>query len=294
MHQPLQRPDPFPRVIRSRGARATSAQSAGAGAARSWPGRLVAAARSEASRDWNTSGLAALLWFCAPLGALPAFALLWLLDKPLLRFLTDEDGPFEWAQVLLFLVAAVASAGVAVHLLRAGSRAVGCLFVLLAAGLGFIVGEELAWGQRFLAFATPDALAAINSKEEVSLHNIASIEKWFTRGKLAAGLYGVFGAWLLLAASRHFAGSAWRACVVPVFLSSPFLIVLAMRLLRLTLLRSDLPAGYGEFEELVLAFGFAAFSAQVLRCRHSLAAPRIAARSRAHPHPRTRRARAAA
>lgn len=256
--------------------------------------RGLAAARHEAEADWKLSPFAALLWFCAPLATLPAVALLWWLDKPLLRALADEDGPFEWAQVVFFLCAALACAGVALHLLSRANRCVGALFLLLSAGLLFIAGEELAWGQRLLFFDTPEALAAVNAKREVSLHNIASVEKWFTLGKLAAGLYGAFGAWLLIGSRERIDWSAWRACVVPVFLSSPFLIVLAMRMLRLSLLRHVLPAGYGEYEELLLAFGFAAFSAHAWRARAALAPQPRSARPPLHLHPKIRGGREAA
>lgn len=53
--------------------------------------------------------------------------------------------------------------------------------------------------------------------------------------------------------------------VVPVFLSSPFLVVLMMRLLRLTILVDIVPLGYAEVEELFLAYGIAVFTVYVQR-----------------------------
>ena len=51
---------------------------------------------------------------------------------------------------------------------------------LLTAPLGFAVmfflaaGEEASWGQHWLKFSTPDALAKVNSQGEMNLHNLYS------------------------------------------------------------------------------------------------------------------------
>ena len=45
------------------------------------------------------------------------------------------------------------------------------LYLLGAAGFGFIGGEELNWGQRYFGFASPDFISAINRNNETSLHN---------------------------------------------------------------------------------------------------------------------------
>ena len=46
------------------------------------------------------------------------------------------------------------------------------VYVLGAAALLFVAGEEISWGQRILGFATPDALAALNRQDEFNVHNI--------------------------------------------------------------------------------------------------------------------------
>ncbi|MCI0587623.1 MAG: hypothetical protein L0323_12345 [Planctomycetes bacterium] len=227
--------------------------------------RALVAARREAEESWGVSPSAARAWFVAPLLLAAAVAVLWRVDRSLLRSLAEEDGVFEWAQVALFVLGAAAAFGVARHLSRGGRRAAAALHLALAAGLLFIAGEELAWGQRFLHFDTPQGLAAVNSKAEVSVHNIASIEKWFTLAKLAAGAYGASGAWLAMRVGGRRDPSAWRPFVVPAYLSSTFLVVLAMRALRLTAMRESLPAGYSETEELLLAWGTATFACHARR-----------------------------
>ncbi len=221
--------------------------------------RALAAARREAEEHWRVPPTAARAWFVAPLLLIPAVALLWWVDRPLLHSLAEEDGVFEWAQVALFVLGAGMALTLSPRLSGMDRRGAAALYLVLAAGLLFIAGEELAWGQRLLHFDTPEVLASVNEKGEVSIHNIGSIEEWFTMGKLAAAAYGALGGWALLWRSGRRDASSWRPLVVPAYLSSPFLVVLAMRGLRLTAMRDALPVGYSELEELFLAWGSAAF-----------------------------------
>lgn len=183
----------------------------------------------------------------------------YLADRDLMRWLVDEDGPFETIQVLCFCVGAVFAGLTAWWLGRGGRWFAALLYCVLTLGLVFAVGEELAWGQRILNFATPPQLAAINSKQEVSIHNIDSLAPMFTMAKFAVGAYGTLGAWMLLGLRRRPWAAQLELFVVPVFLSAPFVAVLGLRILRLTVLRHVVPLGYGELEELILAYGIAAF-----------------------------------
>ena len=185
-------------------------------------------------------------------------------DRSLLRSLSSEDGFFEWVQAAAFLVAAVSSLLSARLLLRRARTLPAALFALLGLALVFALGEELAWGQRILGFSTPGSLAEMNEKQEVSLHNIESVTQWFTLAKIVIGLYGGLGAFALHWLRRRRSVDAIELFVVPTFLVSPFLIVMGMRLLRLTLLRHTVPMGYSELEELWLAIGMAAFAVHVI------------------------------
>jgi hypothetical protein len=53
--------------------------------------------------------------------------------------------------------------------------------------------------------------------------------------------------------------------VPPLFLTSPFLVVIAARIGRWTVFRRDTPVGYGEFEELCLYLGMMIFTFLVWR-----------------------------
>ena len=223
---------------------------------------------SAEAQPWRIGYLPALLHLGSPIIVLCVGALVWLFDRELMRDMVAEDGVIEWTQVACFTVAAILSVRISQLLYRSHHVLAAWLFALLALGLTFIIGEELAWGQRILGFETPEGLSAINEKQEVSLHNVESVTHFFTLAKLLVGIYGTFGGWLLPhVRSKYWAGEL-RFVVVPLFLSTPFAIVLGMRLLRLTVMTGDVPIGFAELEELILAYGMASFVTMVwLRLR---------------------------
>jgi hypothetical protein len=56
--------------------------------------------------------------------------------------------------------------------------------------------EEVAWGQRWFGFETPEALREINMQHEVTLHNIRGLHGWSDLMRLAFGLGGLVGIFL--------------------------------------------------------------------------------------------------
>ncbi len=220
---------------------------------------ILAGFRGETAGRWRVPSLLGALLYLAPFVVIFGTGVLRLVNKPLMLQLTAEDGLVEWIQVAGFAVAALFSILVAIHMVLRGGLVTALLYAGLALGLVFIVGEELAWGQRLLQFSTPDYLAQTNEKGELSIHNVSSLTGVFRVGKLAAGVYGTLGfgvLWWL----RRLGSDTWlQLVVVPFFLSPPFFIVLLLRLFQVTLLQGKVPVDFGEFGEACLAYGLATF-----------------------------------
>ena len=153
-------------------------------------------------------------------------------------------------------------------------------------GLLFITGEELAWGQRLVGFHTPETLKEINNKGETSVHNIPAIDPWFNVGKLWVGAYGAFGFLLLRRYRSRKSHEFWRFLIIPACLSSSFVFIFLLRVLRLTVMWDFTPVDYGEFDELCFAYGIAMFVVLVwwhLRCQPSPPKPAPARPARSEP-----------
>ena len=146
------------------------------------------------ARRWRSTPRAAVAWLVAPPLLCALIASIRFIDRDYLRRLSDEDGLLEWIQALAFLIAAVCSAATVWTLFGRARKVAALLFGLFGLALVFALGEELAWGQRLFGFETPDELARVNEKQELSLHNVTWLTDWFTLAKLAIGVYGACGA----------------------------------------------------------------------------------------------------
>lgn len=106
-------------------------------------------------------------------------------------WLTAEDSLLEWTQFVLIFAASLIFAWSSILLFQNQQRKMAVLYLLVAFGTFFVAGEEIAWGQRIFGWTTPEALEAVNSQHETTLHNIGSAHPIFIYGTMIAGLYGV-------------------------------------------------------------------------------------------------------
>lgn len=67
---------------------------------------------------------------------------------------------------------------------------------LLSLTFFFIAMEEIAWGQQFFNFATPENFQKINVQGEVTLHNIKGLQGKSEIFRLAFGIAGLVGLYL--------------------------------------------------------------------------------------------------
>src|SRR5215207_551537 len=220
--------------------------------------------REEASERWFVgAGLAEAL-FVLPFVGVIAIVLA-RAHKPLFRFLTNEDSLLEWTQFVGFAAASIFALACAWRLRKTGRSLLALAYLAFAVGCFFVAGEEIAWGQRIFGFETPERLEEINEQKEVTAHNIDVVQQFTNGVYLLAGLYGSIGAWIV----------RWRKSptelvdmlMPPLFLTGAFFVMFGYKFLRLVFFRES---GFtvtraGEWAELCLAFGFAAFAILVWR-----------------------------
>lgn len=73
---------------------------------------------------------------------------------------------------------------------------VAVFWALFSAGLLFAAMEEVAWGQTFFGFETPQVLQGLNRQNELTLHNLPGLHNRTEFFRIAFGLGGIFGVWL--------------------------------------------------------------------------------------------------
>lgn len=98
-----------------------------------------------------------------------SYSVYFFLDDLTIATLGDEDHLFEWMTALCFLLSSIIS-------LYMFFPKRNLIFLLMAAAFFIGFGEEISWGQRILAFETPESLYAINMQQEFNFHNIATWE----------------------------------------------------------------------------------------------------------------------
>ncbi|WP_149866495.1 hypothetical protein [Tropicimonas marinistellae] len=183
----------------------------------------------------------------------------------------------EWLTAVLYLAAA-ALAVVASGRLWRNERVYAVLYLVFAGGLFVIAGEEASWGQRVFDYATPEAVSAINEKDEFNFHNVSGFPLHLAF--ISVGLYGAFGRILLTPLLGERAPRALELLTAPRSLAHFFLLPALLYIYyELVPVLHDVPQGMTVPEfleprfvsgkeqepfELMLGFGFFLFAVQAL------------------------------
>lgn len=155
--------------------------------------------------------------------------------------MVQENRPVELLTFLFLCLAGLLGLRLA-HRLRSSGRELPVWGFHAAFGLGMLVVgmEEVAWGQHFLGFETPEALERVNQQGEVTLHNIGPLQGRSEVFRLAFGAAGLLGIWLSFR-------PRWREVGVPPSLWAWFAVIAAAAVIDLH--NDYFPAGTGFYDE---------------------------------------------
>ncbi len=86
-----------------------------------------------------------------------------------------EHGPLEMATFLLLGLAAILGLWAAISSRKTNPWWMTLFLSLFGFGLALVALEEIAWGQAFFGFDTPEYFASNNEQGETTLHNLGGI-----------------------------------------------------------------------------------------------------------------------
>lgn len=112
-----------------------------------------------------------------PFGALLILILAGLLAAPIpgayALLIASEEGLVENATALVALAGTIPAIEILRHRQALPSPWIATWAGCFVAGLTFIAGEELSWGQQWFRWDTPGWIGAVNTQNETNLHNLA-------------------------------------------------------------------------------------------------------------------------
>lgn len=144
------------------------------------------------AKAWQVSTWSIVLLLLTPFLIMFIGAASALFGKSVYLLLTGEDGIAENVQVLIYMITFVLALITVRIQWQAKERLIALLYVVLCAGLVFLIGEEISWGQRIFGWGTAGVFAEINQQQETNLHNIRGVQDLFKWVQLLVGAYGVF------------------------------------------------------------------------------------------------------
>ena len=130
--------------------------------------------------------------------------------------MTYPNYPIEWVMIVMSLLAGLLSCRLAFRLKRNREHRLVWIFYLL--GLIWTADEASAWGQQVIGYHTPKWMAARNTQNQMTLHNMYG---WQNHNHLLRTVFGV-GGLIGIALQRS---SRYRKIAAPAILFSWFLVI---------------------------------------------------------------------
>jgi hypothetical protein len=107
-----------------------------------------------------------------------------------------ENGPLELATFAVCLIAGILGLWTALESRKVNPWWKTTFFTLFGLGLVFVAMEEIAWGQTFFGFGSPEYFESNNLQQETTLHNLGGAHGKSHYLYMAFGLGGLLGVFL--------------------------------------------------------------------------------------------------
>lgn len=109
----------------------------------------------------------------------------------------EENGPIEFLTFVFAIVGGIQGLWLVGQIRKHGEQFfVSGFYAFFSVGLIFIAMEEVAWGQWFFGFETPQYWMEVNNQEEMTFHNLDLFNHHLEVFPLIFGLGGLLGVWL--------------------------------------------------------------------------------------------------
>lgn len=136
-------------------------------------GILVTFGINLTNEQWKKNGYKLITFI--PLIALFILNLVNLLPFDQLAQITRQDGPAEYFQNVFLLGSLFIAILALIKSFKQRNKLVIGFLIASVAGLTFLLGEEISWGQFIFGIETPAHWASINEQQETTLHNLKGI-----------------------------------------------------------------------------------------------------------------------
>lgn len=112
---------------------------------------------------------------------LPFVVLSWLFIVRMWPFdvfkeIVKEDKLIEYSQFLVLALGAITSLKYGKVFWEKNLRNLSIIVCLIGLGLLVVAGDEISWGQRILGIQTPAEIVELNRQEEITIHNLYTVE----------------------------------------------------------------------------------------------------------------------
>ena len=174
----------------------------------------------------NTHLIKKLVFFF-PIILFPIFVAVKITYPEIYELMIQEDSFVEYAQAFFYFLSSVGSFFISIRFLKKRFPLYGILYALLGTGLLLVSFEEISWGQRIFNIHSPEYFSSRNTQNEISFHNLKSMQPFVHKAYILIGLYGTC-AWLILLSKIQKGLEILRFIIPDWFLSSYFFFVFCL------------------------------------------------------------------